>query len=83
MCLVQVYCQKKSEIFLVSFVVTIVGITAVNDGDAGGTGKGVYDIGGGGDGLTLLVVVTVMLLLVIVLQLLLQLLVLVMMMYFW
>lgn len=63
--------EKKSEIFLVSFVVTIVGITAVNDGDAGGTGKGVNDIGGG-DGLTLLVVI--------VLQLLLQLLV---MMYFW
>lgn len=59
-CLVKIYHQKKkSEVFLVSFVVTVVGITAVNDGDAGGTGKG-FDGSGGGDGLTLLVMVTVM-----------------------
>lgn len=59
-CLDKIYHQKKKgEVFLVSFAVTVVGITVVNDGDAGGTGNGVDGIGGG-DGLTLLVMVKVM-----------------------
>lgn len=52
---------------LAFFVVIVAGIIAVHngDGDAGGTGKGVDDIGGGLGGLLLpLVVATVMFLLV-------------------